>query len=144
MKKLSIFVFISFASMLGWAFTSDHFANHSQRDLTSHTWQAVKMQYKSNYELVDFKNPYKVVFTENSLSIQLEKNQCGTDIQLKTNSFQIGPQGNICSTMCCDAPEGSKFAQALGSKLVKKYQIKGNQLIIKDKNYTFWLEKIKK
>ncbi|OJJ15539.1 hypothetical protein BKI52_37270 [marine bacterium AO1-C] len=144
MKKLSIFVFVSFASMLGWAFTADHFAKNYQRELINSAWQVKKMQYKSTYAIINFKKPYTVNFSDDNVSFQLEKNQCGAELLLAANTFRIGDQGGICSTMCCDSPQGSKFAQALTSKLVKKYQIKGNQLIIKDKNYTFWLEKLKK
>ena len=144
MKSLSIFVFVSFASLLGWAFTADHFANNYQKGLINYTWRAVKMQHKGNQALVDFKHPYKVDFTSKGLNFQLEKNQCGTDIKLTGDTFEIGPQGSLCSTMCCDSAQGSRFAKALTSRLVKKYQIKGNQLIINDKNYTFWLEKLKK
>lgn len=127
--------------MLGWAYTAENFTKDQRGELTQSTWEVVKMQYKASYAMTNFKHHYKVSFTQNSLAVSLEKNQCGATVQLSSNSFKIAEPGGICSTMCCDSPLGSKFAQAITSKLLKRYQIKDNQLIIKDKHYTFWLEK---
>lgn len=144
MKRYSILVLVTFASMLGWAFTAEHFTNNYRKELTDHSWQVVKMQYKATYGFVNFKFPYRVSFTDSGLDVRLEKNQCGAKIRLTKNTFQIVDAGAECSTMCCDSPQGTRFAQALTSKFAKTYQIKNNQLIVKDKNYTFWFQRLKK
>lgn len=136
-----LFVVITFVGMLCWAFTAEHFVKNFQHELLESEWKIEKMQHRSAYELMSFENAYKVRFTKNALTFDLEKNSYNTQILLKHNIFRT--EGCI-SAVCCDTKQGVTFAQAITSRLRKSFQIKRDELVIKDAKYTFWLKKVRK
>lgn len=142
MKKLTLFVAVTFVGMLCWAFTADHFVKNFQKELLEYEWKIEKMQYKPTYEIMSFENAYKVKFTKNSLTFGLEKNNYHTRILLKRNIFRAGEWTS--SSVCCDTRQGVTFAQAITSKLSKSFHVKRDELVIKDAKYTFWLKKVRK
>lgn len=144
MKKISLYVFFSFAGMLCWAFTANCFTKDYQKELFENEWVAERIQNKADYQITDLTaKPYQVKFTKDEITFKLEVNSYKSSVNIEANTIKGTNKGGN-TEICCDSAQGDLFASTLTSPLTKSYKINRHWLIVKDKKYIIWLKKASK